>query len=147
MKLQDISLEPEVTSSNFHLNGCHKDELSRVKSDRGQKCPSGPPLDGSYQAGSPTRTGPMLRQTPLPKLWPVGADMADKLDRKEQKEKERLLFSVKQNNHFNDGLCLAAAHNKAAGFWLPSVSHLCFWHQGSWFFFLPLFIMKTKQSD
>lgn len=44
MQLEDITLELEVMSSNFHLNHCHRDELSKVESDSGQTCVYGPPL-------------------------------------------------------------------------------------------------------
>lgn len=33
MQLQDINLELEVSSSNFHLNDCLRDDLSKVESD------------------------------------------------------------------------------------------------------------------
>lgn len=76
--------------------------------------------------GSTMRTGLVpptnSAQTPPPKLGPVGADTADKVEGNEQEEKERLPFSVKQNQHFNDGLCLDATHNKPALRWLPSGS-------------------------
>lgn len=118
---------------------------AKLKAIANRSAFSRPPLDCFDPIGligSTMRTGlvPLLKrlQAPLPKLWPAGTDVADKPDREEQKEKESLPFSVKQNNHFNDGLCLDATHSKPGRCWLPSVSHLRFWHQGSFscFFFV-----------
>lgn len=86
--------------------------------------------------GSTTGTGRVApTDAASPKLWPVGAEAAGKPDRNAPKSKESLPFSVKQNNHFNDGLCLDATHNKPARCWRPSGSHFCFWHRGRFFFF------------
>lgn len=96
MQLEDITLELEVMSSNFHLNHCHRDELSKVESDSDQTCVYGPPLDGFDPIklkliGSTTRSGlvppPDAASDTFAKTLACGHRYGRQTGRNEQKEK------------------------------------------------------------
>lgn len=132
MQRRDIKLDLEVISSNFHLSDCHGGELSEAshepalremaprsesfpffnttpsESDSRHKSlywtPTG--LLRSHQAKADWEHKEEWPHFPPPSTFAKKSRYADKAERNEQGEKESLSFSVKQNQHLNDGLCL-----------------------------------------
>lgn len=137
----DIDLELEVIERLSETKWARQKALAKRRTPADRFDPSRLEL-----IGGTARTGLVPRlmlQRNFAKTLACGHRYGSETGRKWADRRGKPPFSVQQNGHFNDGLCLDATHNKSSPE-LAAVSHLCFWHHASFFFFL---LMKTKQSN